>query len=181
MNAPTNNKRRLLRVGSLCSGYGGLDLAVSAVLPTRLLWVADNDPTAPKVLAARYPHAANLGDIRNVDWATVPRVDLVTCGFPCQDISNAGPRTGIHGPRSGLWQHITAALRALSPPLAFVENMAALRVRGLDVVQADLAALGYGTRWLCLRASTVGAPHHRDRMFLLAHTPGALASIRTKR
>ncbi|MGH3157241.1 MAG: DNA cytosine methyltransferase [Streptosporangiaceae bacterium] len=78
---------RWLRVGSMCSGYGGLDLAVLSVLNARLAWCADPDPHASRVLAARFPRARNLGDLRAVDWATVPRVDLVTAGFPCQDIS----------------------------------------------------------------------------------------------
>lgn len=157
------------RIGSLCSGYGGLDLAAETVLKGRVVWVADNDPAASRVLAARFPKAPNLGDITGIDWEQVPKVDIVCCGFPCQDISNAGTRTGITGPRSGLWRHVVAGLRALSPPLVFLENVAALRIRGLDVVQADLATLGYDTRWLCLRASDIGAPHHRDRIFILAH------------
>jgi site-specific DNA-cytosine methylase len=76
-----------LRAGSLCSGYGGLDLAVMAVLKTRLAWCADPDKHAARVLAARFPGVPNLGDLRAVDWAAVPSVDLVTAGFPCQDIS----------------------------------------------------------------------------------------------
>ncbi|MGW5671576.1 DNA cytosine methyltransferase [Micromonospora sp. NPDC003776] len=113
-----------------------------------------------------------LGDIRTVDWTRVPPVDVLTAGFPCQDISNAGKRAGITGPHSSLSRHITQALRLLRPPLVFVENVAALRQRGLEVVHADLAALGYDTSWLCLRASDIGAPHRRDRLFLLATRGG---------
>jgi DNA (cytosine-5)-methyltransferase 1 len=107
---------RSLRAGSLRSGYGGLDLAVMAVLNTRLAWCADPDPHAARVLAARFPHVTNLGDLRAVDWATAPRVDLVTAGFPCQDISTAGAGAGIaEGTRSGLWTYIAEALRQLRP------------------------------------------------------------------
>ncbi|MEH0825981.1 DNA cytosine methyltransferase [Micromonospora sp. CPCC 205739] len=79
----------------------------------------------------------NLGDIRTVDWTRVEPVDVLTAGFPCQGISNAGKRAGITGPHSSLWHHVTKALRVLRPPLVFVENVAALRRRGLDVVALE--------------------------------------------
>jgi DNA (cytosine-5)-methyltransferase 1 len=159
-------------IGSLCTGYGGLDLAVELVLGGRLAWYAETDRHARTVCAHHWPHVPNLGDIRTIDWTHVPPVDVLTAGFPCQDISNAGKRGGITGPHSSLWHHITQALRVLRPPLVFVENVAALRRRGLDVVHTDLATLGYDTSWLCLRASDIGAPHRRDRLFLLATTGG---------
>jgi len=110
----------------------------------------------------------NLGDIRTVDWHTAAPVDIVTAGFPCQDISDAGKREGIRGAKSSLWGSVADAIRVLRPQLVFVENVAALLRRGLDVVAADLAALGYDTSWICLRASDIGAAHRRDRLFLLA-------------
>jgi DNA (cytosine-5)-methyltransferase 1 len=75
------------RIGSLCTGYGGLDLAVELVLGGALVWYAETDPHAPTVLAARWPDVANLGDLRTVDWSTVEPVDVLTAGFPCQDYS----------------------------------------------------------------------------------------------
>ncbi|MFI7209496.1 DNA cytosine methyltransferase, partial [Micromonospora aurantiaca (nom. illeg.)] len=84
-----------------------------------------------------------------------------------QDISNAGKRAGIGGKHSSLWSAVADAVRALRPPLVFVENVAALLRRGFDVVEADLAAIGYDTSWTCLRASDIGAAHRRDRLFLL--------------
>jgi DNA (cytosine-5)-methyltransferase 1 len=84
-----------------------------------------------------------------------------------QDISNAGKRAGISGQHSNLWTSVADAVRVLRPPLVFVENVAALLKRGLDVVHADLATLGYDTSWTCLRASDIGAAHRRDRLFLL--------------
>jgi DNA (cytosine-5)-methyltransferase 1 len=162
------------RVGSLCTGYGGLDLAVELVLGGRLAWYAETDPHARTVLAARWPDVADLGDIRTVDWSTVDPVDVLTAGFPCQDISNAGKRAGITGTYSSLWSAVADAVRALHPPYVFVENVAALIRRGFDVVHADLAQIGYDTRWLCLRASDVGAAHRRDRLFLLAAPAGHL-------
>ena len=168
MIEPSTAGPEQLRIGSLCTGFGGLDLAVEAVLGGRLCWYAETDPHAGTVLTARWPHVVNLGDIRTVDWSTVAPVDIVTAGFPCQDISNAGKRAGITGRHSGVWTAVADAVRALLPPLVFVENVAALRHRGFDVVHADLAASGYDTRWICLRACDVGAAHRRDRLFLLA-------------
>lgn len=156
------------RTGSLCTGYGGLDLAVELVLGGRLTWYAETDRHASTVLAHHWPGIPNLGDIRTVDWTRVEPVDILTAGFPCQDISNAGRRAGITGTHSSLWTHIAAAVRDLRPPLVFVENVAALLRRGFDVVHRDLATLGYDTRWTCLRASDIGAAHRRDRLFLLA-------------
>jgi DNA (cytosine-5)-methyltransferase 1 len=156
------------RIGSLCTGYGGLDLAVEMVLGGHLTWYAETDPHARTVLTRHWPHVPNHGDIRTIDWSHVDPVDVLTAGFPCQDISNAGTRTGITGIHSSLWTSVADAVRHLRPPLVVVENVAALLRRGFDVVHADLAALGYDTRWTCLRASDIGAPHRRDRLFLLA-------------
>jgi DNA (cytosine-5)-methyltransferase 1 len=159
-------------IGSLCTGYGGLDLAVLSVLGGHLAFVADNDPAAQRLLHARFPGVPNLGDLRTVDWSTVDRVDVLTAGFPCQDISHAGTRQGITGPRSSLWGSVADAISVLRPRLVFVENVAALRNRGLDRVLTDLASLRYDATWLCLRASDLGAAHRRDRLFLLATPTG---------
>ncbi|NUS83118.1 MAG: DNA cytosine methyltransferase [Streptomyces sp.] len=161
---------------SLCTGSGALDLAVEAVTGLPTVMVGEKDPAASRLLAARLPDARNVGDITAVDWAalaaSVPCPASLTAGFPCQDISNAGPRGGIAGDRSGLWKTIAhGAIRHLRPRLVFLENVAALRSRGLDVVAADLAALGYDARWMCLRAGDpeVGACHRRDRWFAVAY------------
>ncbi|QNP70841.1 DNA cytosine methyltransferase [Streptomyces roseirectus] len=161
---------------SLCTGSGALDQAVEAVTGLPTVLVGEKDPAASRLLAARLPHARNLGDITAVDWAAlaaeIARPAALTAGFPCQDISNAGPRGGIAGDRSGLWKTIAhGAIRRLRPRLVFLENVAALRSRGLDVVAADLAALGYDARWMCLRAGDpeVGACHRRDRWFAVAY------------
>ena len=156
------------RIGSLCSGYGGLDLAVELVLGGRLTWYAETDRHATTILTRHWPNTPNLGDLRTVDWARVEPVDVVTAGFPCQDISDAGRRAGIEGAHSSVWKCVADAVRILRPRLVFVENVAALRRRGLDLVHADLAQIGYDTSWVCLRASDIGAGHRRDRLFLLA-------------
>ena len=170
--------RGALTAGSLCTGYGGLDLAVMAVTGARLAWCAEIDRHAAAVLARHWPGVANLGDVTALDWAKVPPVDLVSAGWPCQDISYAGPGAGItEGTRSGLWLTIAGGLRRLRPSYVYLENVAALRTRGLGKVLADLAALGYDAQWVCLRAADAGAPHRRDRLLLLAVRPGTAARL----
>ncbi|HET9972561.1 MAG TPA: DNA cytosine methyltransferase [Streptosporangiaceae bacterium] len=170
--------RGVLTAGSLCTGYGGLDLAVTAVTGARLAWVAETDQYAGAVLARHWPGVPNLGDVTALDWARVPPVDLVSAGWPCQDISYAGPGAGItEGTRSGLWIVIAEGLRCLRPAYLFLENVAALRTRGLAKVLGDLAALGYDTQWVCLRAADAGAPHRRDRLLILAVRPGEAARL----
>ena len=131
-----------LTAGSLCSGYGGLDLAVMAVTGARLSWVAETDRYAAGVLKHHWAGVPNLGDVTALDWAKVPPVDLVSAGWPCQDISYAGPGAGIaEGTRSGLWIAIADGLGRLRPSYVFLENVSALRTRGLGKVLGDLAAL----------------------------------------
>jgi DNA (cytosine-5)-methyltransferase 1 len=175
---PASQPAGPLRIGSLCTGYGGLDMGVTAVLDAEVAWYAETDPHASTVLAHRWPGLPNLGDITALHWAQVPPADLITAGWPCQDISFSGPGTGItKGTRSGLWLHIADGLRHLQPAYLFLENVAALRSRGLGKVLGDLAALGYDTQWTSLRASDAGACHRRDRIFILAARPGAAARL----
>jgi hypothetical protein len=108
--------RGALTAGSLYSGSGGLDLAVMAVTGARLAWCAETDQYAAAVLARHWPDVPNLGDVTALDWAQVPPVDLVSAGWPCQDISYAGHGAGItEGTRSGLWLTIADGLRRLRP------------------------------------------------------------------
>ncbi|MFD8497284.1 DNA cytosine methyltransferase [Amycolatopsis sp. NPDC059657] len=159
-------------VGSVCTGYGGLDLGVLAALGGgRLAWCADPDPHIAEILATRMPSVPNLGDVRAIDWRCVEPVDVLTAGFPCQDISAAGRRVGIEkGARSGLWADIVDGIRVLRPALCVVENVAALRWKngGLHRVLGDLAEAGYDALWRSVRAADIGAAHRRERVFLLA-------------
>lgn len=153
----------------LCAGYGGLGMAVEALTGDKVAYVAESDRAASLVLAHRFPHAPNIGDITVYDWRElVGLVDIISAGFSCQDISNAGPREGISGSRSRVWKDIAKAVGVIRPRLVFLENVAALRSRGLNVVAEDLAEVGYVLWWTCLRASDVGAAHPRDRWFGIA-------------
>ena len=166
------------RIVALCAGYGGLEAAIQAGMGGQVAAFAENDPHAAAVFAARHPNTPNLGDITTVDWAQVAdlyRPDVIAAGFPCRNISDAGRRDGINGQWSRVWKDVAEAVGVVRPRLVFLENVAALRSRGLDVVAADLAALGYDARWTCLRAGDpeVGAPHERDRWFAVAHPADA--------
>ncbi|MFE6498142.1 DNA cytosine methyltransferase [Streptomyces sp. NPDC057748] len=150
-------------------------MAIEALTGERVAYVAEVDEAASKILAHRFPDAPNIGDITEYDWSQlVGQVDIITAGFPCQDISNAGKREGIHGKRSGIYSNVIDAVRILRPRLVFLENVSAIRSRGLGQVVADLAAIGYDVRWTCLRASDVGAAHHRDRWFAAAYPAGSV-------
>lgn len=106
---PEGDRMTGLTIGSLFSGMGGLDRAAEQVFGARTVWVSDIDKGACKVLAHRYPHAPNLGDITRVDWATVPRVGIITGGYPCQPFSQAGRRMGQEDERH-LWPYVADAL-----------------------------------------------------------------------
>src|SRR3972149_10628593 len=120
-------------------------------------------------MALRFPDAVSLGDITMIEWSDVERPDIICGGFPCQDISLAGKGAGIDGDKSGLWRYYADAIREIRPRGVLVENVAALLVRGLGRVLGDLAACGYDAEWDCVPAAAVGAPHRRDRSFVIAY------------
>lgn len=167
-----------LRLGSLCSGAGMLDLAVAQVLDVTTAWHCENDAHAARVLAHHWPDVPNHGDLTAVDWSTVEPVDVVTAGFPCQPISQAGRRKVTNDAR-WLWPHIAHAVRVLRPRLVLLENVVPLLRpwrdddtglwyrAPIEEVAADLASLRYDLRWTCLRAADIGAPHRRERVFIV--------------
>lgn len=233
-----------LRIGSLFSGAGGLDMAVEQVFGGRTVWHCELDEAASSVLAHRWPGVPNLGDITVVDWSTVEAIEILCGGFPCQDVSPAGRRAGLKdGTRSGLWAMFAEAIAALRPKVVVIENvrgllsadgeewpaevvaantewarlarvvalihskinramredwwhgqykqrkqfelhrMARLRDRALarfrtvkrrlvqraiGTVVGDLANLGYDAQWTTVSAASVGAPHKRERVIILA-------------
>lgn len=151
---------------SLCSGYGGLDMATHQVFGADTIALADIDRDACTVLAHRFPGIPNLGDLRAVDW-TGWTADIITAGYPCQPFSQAGLRKGEHDPRH-LWPEVLRCLRVVRPRYAVLENVRGHLVLGFDRVLADLAAAGFDAEWVVVRASDVGAPHGRARLFVLA-------------
>lgn len=103
-------------------------------------------------------------------------IDVICGGFPCQDISVGGKRTGISGARSSLWRYLCNAVRVVQPKYAIVENVAALCKRGLGVVVGDLAKVGYDSEWHCIPASSVGSLHERDRIWIIGYPNSGNAS-----
>ncbi|NQE88584.1 DNA cytosine methyltransferase [Nocardia terpenica] len=170
----------MVRIGSLCSGYLGLDMALESIFAEiELSWVADIDRNAIKFLTGRTPTVLNLGDIKQVDWNAVPPIDVLTAGYPCQPFSTAGRRKGEDDPRH-LWPYVREAVRALRPQLTLLENVAGHRSKGFDAVLGDLAEIGLSAQWVSVRASDIGAPHRRDRLFIAVTDPdgGELAHWR---
>ena len=155
--------------GSVFAGIGGLDLGLERAGMV-CKWQIENEPYCLKVLAKHWPDVPRFGDVRDVKGEDLEWVDLICGGFPCQDISNAGKREGIRGKRSGLWAEMCRLVCEVRPRFVLVENVAALLVRGLDVVLRDLAEGGYDADWDCIPAVAVGALHRRDRLFIFAYT-----------
>jgi DNA (cytosine-5)-methyltransferase 1 len=160
----------MLTVGSLFAGIGGFDLGLERA-GMRTVWQVELNEYRRAVLAERFPHAVRRIDVRDCGAHNLAPVDLICGGFPCQDISQAGAGAGITGTRSGLWSEFARIVGELEPRWVLVENVPALRRRGLGVVLGELAALGYDAEWDCLRACDVGAPHRRDRIWIVAY-PG---------
>jgi DNA (cytosine-5)-methyltransferase 1 len=158
----------MLTVGSLFSGIGGLDLGLQRA-GLQIKWQVEIDEYCQKVLAQHWPDVPRFRDVRTVGAATLAPVDLICGGFPCQDISNAGKRAGITGARSGLWGEFYRIICELRPRFVLVENVAALLGRGMGTVLGDLAARGYDAEWQVLSAAAFGAPHIRERIFILAY------------
>jgi DNA (cytosine-5)-methyltransferase 1 len=151
-----------MRVGSLFSGYGGLDMAVGG----ELAWYAEIEPAACKVMEVHYPGIPNLGDVTTIDWSTVPNVDVLTGGYPCQPFSTAGNRKGKNDERH-LWPYVADAIGTIRPRYAVLENVRGHLTLGFADVLADLACLGVSARWGIVRAADAGAPHNRARLFIV--------------
>ena len=185
-----------MRLGELFAGYGGLGMGVElAIRGIERAWVSEFDAAPSKVLKHHWPDVPNLGDITKIDWHSQETVDVLTGGFPCQDVSLAGARRGMgEGTRSGLWVEMARAIEALRPQLVVIENVRGLLsatagkvshdyvepcqmcmgnrqgddLRALGAVLGDLADLGFDAEWSVLAASAVGAPHRRERVFIVA-------------
>ena len=160
-----------MTIGSLFSGIGGLELGLERAGLGPVIWQAERDPWCRKVLADHWSDAERFSDVRQIRAGRVTVPDVLCGGFPCQDISLAGTGAGLDGERSGLWSEFARIIGELRPRFVVVENVSALRRRGLDRVLGDLASSGYDATWDCVPASAIGAPHGRDRMFIVAFDP----------
>ena len=163
---------------ALFAGAGGGILG-GHLLGWRTVCAVEWEPYAASVLVQRQndgilPPFPIWDDVQTFDgrpWRGI--VDVVSGGFPCQDISAAGKGAGINGERSGMWREMARIIREVRPQYAFIENSPMLTTRGLDVVLSDLASMGFDARWGVLGAADVGAPHQRDRIWVVAYTDSA--------
>jgi DNA (cytosine-5)-methyltransferase 1 len=155
-----------VKIGSLCTGYGGLDLAVEQHFNAETVWCAEFDKYASKVIEAHF-NIPNYGDIKNVNWAELEPIDILTAGYPCQPFSHAGYRKGTDDERH-IFPYILEAIGILKPRWIILENVRGHLTLGLKEVLQGLAQYGYDVRWKVIRASDVGAPHQRARLFIIA-------------
>jgi DNA (cytosine-5)-methyltransferase 1 len=155
-----------VKIGSLCSGYGGLDMAVEAYFDAETVWMCDNDKYASIVIKERWG-LPNLGNLKEVDWTTVEPIDILTAGYPCQPFSNAGLRKGANDERH-IWPSIKEIISQLRPRIVILENVRGHLTLGFKEVLKDLTEIGYDAKWSIVRASDVGAPHRRERLFVIA-------------
>ena len=194
-----------MKIGSLFSGYGGLDIAVESFFHAETVWHAEWEDAPSKVLAHHWPGVPNFRDVTQVDWESVEPVDIITGGFPCQDVSSAGKRAGmVEGTRSNLWGAMRTAIETIRPQYAVIENVRGLlsataqsdsdleqqprfmgdgsnvTLRAIGRVLGDLVDIGFNAEWCGLRAADIGAPHGRFRVFILATNTDSRESQRIR-
>jgi DNA (cytosine-5)-methyltransferase 1 len=157
-----------MKFGSLFAGIGGFDLGLERAGMTST-WQVEIDDYCQKVLAKHWPAVPRHRDVKEVGPHNLEPVDLICGGFPCQDLSYAGKGAGITGARSGLWAEFARIIREMEPRYVIVENVPALLTRGIEVVLGDLAEIGYDAEWNCISAASVGAPHLRNRIWIIAY------------
>ena len=153
--------------GSLFSGIGGFELGAE-MAQIETLWNCEIEDFQGKILSKRFPYAKRYKDITKTEGLRY--VDIISGGFPCQDISVAGKRKGINGERSGLWSEMFRIIREIGPKYVIVENSPALTISGLEQVLCDLSKVGYDAEWQCISNYAFGYPHKRERLYLIAYS-----------
>jgi DNA (cytosine-5)-methyltransferase 1 len=161
----------MLRVLDLFSGIGGFSIGLERTGGFKTVAFCEIEPYPRAVLAKHWPIVPIFNDVRELHAFDVGPVEVICGGFPCQDISLAtkGGGSGLAGKRSGLWSEFRRLIEEIKPSWVVIENASALRSRGLDQVLREITALGYDAEWHCIPASAVGAPHQRDRVWIVAY------------
>ena len=167
----------MLNILDLFSGIGGFSLGLEWTGGFQTVAFCENNLSCHKVLNKYWKNVPIYLDIKEMILERlrkdkIPKIDIITGGFPCQDISQAGKREGIKASRSGLWMEMCRLVGEIRPRYVIVENVQALLHRGIESVLADLAEVGYDTEWHCIPASAIGAPHQRDRVWIIAYPCG---------
>lgn len=180
-----------LKVLDMFAGIGGFTLGLEKTGFYETSAFCEWDSAAQNVLKKHWPQIHIFGDIKDVvgyegyasevyhksgardglyDLSLSRKVDILTGGFPCQDISNSGSKKGLEGERSGYWYEYLRLISEIKPKGVIIENVSALRTRGLGTVLRGLDSVGYDAEWHCIPASATGAPHERDRLFIIAYS-----------
>lgn len=163
-----------LTVGSLFSGIGGLDLGLERA-SMEVIWQSEIDHYGCQVLKKHWPEVVNHGNIKEIKWGDIVRPDIICGGYPCQPFSTAGKRNGTDDPRH-LWPWVRQAISELRPKYAILENVRGHITLGLSEVLGELASIGYDAEWQIVSANSVGAPHLRERVIIVAYPVGELAN-----
>lgn len=165
-----------MHVLDLFSGIGGFSIGLERA-GFKTVAFCEIDPYCRAVLKKHWPGVVCFSDVRLLNRDMLDlfgiTVDVICGGFPCQDISLAGKGAGLKGARSGLWSEFHRLIKEIRPRYAIIENVSALRSRGLDQILRQLAEIGYDAEWHCIPASAVGAPHRRDRVWIVAYAERA--------
>lgn len=165
-----------LHVLDLFSGVGGFSLGLERTGGFRTVALCEIQDFQRRILSKHWPEVPIYNDVRTLTANILRRdgitVDVICAGFPCGDISIAGKGQGIDGARTGLWREIIRLAEELVPRFIILENVAQIRSRGLERLLSALDAIGYDAEWHCIPAAHVGAPHRRDRLWLIAHKEG---------
>jgi DNA (cytosine-5)-methyltransferase 1 len=167
---------RIFKVLDLFAGIGGFSLGLERTGGFETVAFCENAPYCQKVLQRHWPQVPIYDDVRTLSAQRLRsdgiEPDVLTGGFPCQDISLAGKGAGLSGDRSGLWNEYRRLIEEIRPAFAIIENVSALRDRGLGEMLRALAAIGYDAEWHCIPAAAIGAPHRRDRAWIIAYPEG---------
>jgi len=158
-----------LRTLDLFSGIGGFSLGLEATGYFETVGFCEIEPYPRAVIKKHWPDVPIYDDIKTLEGHNLGSIDIICGGFPCQDISGAGKGAGINGPRSSLWYEYARLIGEVRPGWVIIENVSMLRTRGLDRVLWSLAEIGYDAEWYCIPATYVGAPHSRDRIWIIAY------------
>lgn len=157
-----------MNILSLCTGYGGLDLAVEEYFNAKTTLCAEIDKYASKVIEQNF-NAENIGDLKNISDMNLQDIDIITAGYPCQPFSHAGQRKGLDDERH-IWPYIIKIIGKIQPKIIVLENVRGHLKLGFNTVIGDLSQNGYDATWALVRASDVGAPHKRERIFVIAYS-----------
>lgn len=158
-----------MNVLDLFSGIGGFSLGLERA-GMKTIAFCEVDKKCQEVLRKHWKDVPIFEDVSTLKGKDIEQtVDVICGGFPCQDISLAGKGAGLEGERSGLWWEFHRLIKEIKPKWAIIENVSALRNRGLDQVLRSLNEIGYDAEWHCITAASIGAPHRRDRIWIIAY------------